>query len=52
MLFWSAHQEPEVPGPWALLRRACHGSHPADDIQVEEAVTALFGISLFSIPRG
>ena len=49
--FWSADQEPKLPLFWILLRRACHGSNPAG-IQDEDAFTASFGISLFSIPRG
>ena len=48
--FWSADQEPELPLFWILLRRACHGSNP--DPHKEDAFTASFGISLFSIPRG
>ena len=43
-------QEPVLPLGLILLRRTCHGScaNPQD----EDAFTALFGISLFSIPRG
>ena len=41
-------QEPQLELVSLLLRRACHGSHPKD----EDAFTASFGISLFSIPRG
>ena len=48
--FWSADQEPELPLFWILLRRACHGSY--SNAQDEDAFTASFGISLFSIPRG
>ena len=43
-------QEPLLPLLWTLLRRACHGSY--SDVQNEDAFTASFGISLFSIPRG
>ena len=48
--FGSVDQEPVLPLFWILLRRACHGS--CAGLWYEEAVTALFGISLFSIPRG
>ena len=43
-------QEPLLPLARTLLRRACHGSYP--ELQNEDAFTASFGISLFSIPRG
>ena len=43
-------QEPVLPLRLILLRRACHGS--CSNPQDEEAVTAPFGILLFSIPRG
>ena len=49
MRFRRADQEPVLPLVWILLRRANHGSCV---LPYEEAVTALFGISLFSIPRG
>ena len=52
MLCWAADQEPWLPEVLTLFRRACHGWHPSDRVKVEEAVTAPFGISLFSIPRG
>ena len=48
MLFWRTDQEPVLPLVWILFRRANHGSCV---LPYEEAVTALFGISLFSIPR-
>ena len=43
-------QEPVLPLVSILFRRACHGS--CANPRTEEAVTAPFGISLFSIPRG
>ena len=43
-------QEPLLPFVLILLRRACHGS--CSGAQTEDAFTASFGISLFSIPRG
>ena len=48
--FGRVDQEPVLPLRLILLRRACHGSccNPQD----EDAFTASFGISLFSIPRG
>ena len=47
--FRRVDQEPVLPLRLILLRRACHGSccNPQD----EDAFTASFGISLFSIPR-
>ena len=45
--FCFAAQEPLIP---ILLRRACHGAYR--ELQDEDAFTASFGISLFSIPRG
>ena len=49
--FWRADQEPELPLFSILFRRACHGSYPAG-VQDEDAFTASFGISVFSIPWG
>ena len=43
-------QEPVLLLVSILFRRACHGSRA--NPRTEEAVTAPFGISLFSIPRG
>mgnify|MGYP007058293996 CR=1 FL=1 len=48
--FWLVDQEPTLASLWKLLRRACHGAN--HDPRDEEAVTAPFGILLFSIPRG
>ena len=48
--FRRVDQEPELPLLPMLLRRARHGSN--HDPRDEEAVTAPFGILLFSIPRG
>ena len=48
--FWLVDQDPTLARLWKLLRRASHGSN--HDPRDEEAVTAPFGILLFSIPRG
>ena len=48
--FEPVDQQPALPILWILLRRACHAS--CRDAQDEDAFTASFGISLFSIPRG
>ena len=48
--FWRVHQTPAYPLASTLLRRACHGM--VRDLKYEDAFTASFGISLFSIPRG
>ena len=50
VVFEPADQEPVLPLVLILLRRACHGS--CSGAQTEDAFTASFGISLFSIPRG
>ena len=49
MVFGNADQKPKPLLFWILLRRACHGWRTRKKLG---AVTALFGISLFSIPRG
>ena len=48
--FWRVHQTPAYPLVSTLLRRACHGM--VRDLKYEDAFTASFGISPFSIPRG
>ena len=48
--FWRVHQAPTLALVLLLLRRACHGSY--FELQDEDAFTASFGISLFSILRG